>query len=472
MSYEVTATRRRPKGFNTLLGQEFVSHAISGSISGGRIAHAYLFAGPRGVGKTSSARILARSLNCKEGPTATPCGVCDNCIEIAKGSSLDVIEIDGASNTGVGDVREIKEEVQFPPTGSKYKIYIIDEVHMLSISAFNALLKTIEEPPPYIIFIFATTEIHKVPATIRSRCQQYNFRLIATETIKEALAAAAAEMGLKADSEALFWLAKEGAGSMRDAYTLFDQAVAFSDGELTLAKIREKMGLLSLDELNNLIGFIINEDRTGCLTLLDNLMEKGVSVEQFITDFAEYLRNLLLIKNNLTKEGLLGAGSNHFNLQAVEVLTLSQLEMALDVTFKLFREIKFSINPRFELELALSKLCVLKYYLNNYEITKELAKLQQDLIAPQQPAQIQNFEAPAAKVVTAVPAEKRSEPVTLNPAVSYQEEAPAVKTQPIAKAKAMVAEPEPAQINENKLSNQQKIDLITEVFDGEIVDEF
>ena len=184
MSYEVTATRKRPQSFDQLAGQEFVSATLESSIASGRIAHAYLFSGPRGCGKTSTARILAKALNCEKGPSAHPCGTCDSCRSITAGSSLDVIEIDGASNTSVDNVRQIKDEVLFPPNGGRYKIYIIDEVHMLSTSAFNALLKTIEEPPPYIVFMFATTELYKVPATIKSRCQQFAFRLVPVETIK------------------------------------------------------------------------------------------------------------------------------------------------------------------------------------------------------------------------------------------------------------------------------------------------
>ena len=248
--YEVTATRKRPQTFAELVGQEFVTATLTSAISQGRIAHAYLFAGPRGVGKTSVARILARSLNCEKGPTDTPCGTCSSCHEIARGASLDVIEIDGASNTSVNDVREIRDEVLFAPNAARYKVYIIDEVHMLSNSAFNALLKTIEEPPPYIVFIFATTEVHKVPATIRSRCQQYNFRMISTGEIKEKLREAAAELGVKAEDRALIWIAKEATGSLRDAYTLLDQVVSFAEGALTLDLIREKLGVLGIDELN------------------------------------------------------------------------------------------------------------------------------------------------------------------------------------------------------------------------------
>ena len=272
MSYEVTATRKRPQSFAELVGQEFVAATLSSSLRQGRIAHAYLFAGPRGVGKTSVARILARALNCDKGPTDTPCGVCPSCQEIARGSSLDVIEIDGASNTSVNDVREIRDEVLFAPNAGRFKVYIIDEVHMLSNSAFNALLKTIEEPPPYIVFIFATTEVHKVPATIRSRCQQYNFRLISTGEIKEKLREASRELGVDAEERALIWIAKEATGSLRDAYTLLDQVVSFSEGAITFERIREKLGVLGIDELNEFARLLRTAGAGKVLERMDSIL--------------------------------------------------------------------------------------------------------------------------------------------------------------------------------------------------------
>ena len=381
MAYEVTATRKRPQKFQDLVGQEFVVSTLKNSIQQGRIAHAYLFSGPRGVGKTTSARLLAKALNCVHGPTADPCDECDNCRGIAKGSSLDVIEIDGASNTGVNDVRVIKEEVMFPPTSSRYKIYIIDEVHMLSQSAFNALLKTIEEPPEYVVFIFATTETQKVPATIRSRCQQFNFQLIPLETIKGLLAQAAAEMGIEAEDDALFWIAKESTGSMRDAYTLFDQVVAFSNGRITLAQIREKLGLVGVERINTIMMDVLSANRGASIDKIHDLLAKGVSLEQIVKDFSEYFRTLLLIRKGVKSENVLGEQVSSFPADILNAYNEEQLEAALDMFLNLYRDIRYSLNPRFELELAISKLSRLRYVASNASVLEQLARLKNDLIS-------------------------------------------------------------------------------------------
>ena len=381
MAYEVTATRKRPQRFEDLVGQEFVVSTLRNAIEQGRIAHAYLFSGPRGVGKTTSARLLAKALNCVHGPTSEPCGECDNCRGIAKGSSLDVIEIDGASNTGVNDVRVIKEEVMFPPTSSRYKIYIIDEVHMLSQSAFNALLKTIEEPPEYVVFIFATTETQKVPATIRSRCQQFNFQLIPLETIKSLLEQAASEMGIEADSDALFWIAKEATGSMRDAYTLFDQVVAFSNERITLAQIREKLGLVGVDRINEIMKDVLDRNQSASLDKVHNLLARGMSIEQIIKDFSDYFRSLLLIKKGVKSENVLGEQVQSFPSEIRNAFNEEQLEAALDLFLNLYRDIRYSLNPRFELELAISKLSKLRYVASTASIIEQLARLKNDLIS-------------------------------------------------------------------------------------------
>ena len=368
MAYEVTATRRRPQQFSDLVGQEFVAETLKNSITSHQIAHAYLFSGPRGCGKTSTARILAKALNCEKGPTSVPCAACAHCTEITKGASLDVIEIDGASNTSVNDVRQIKDEVMFPPNSSRYKIYIIDEVHMLSTSAFNALLKTIEEPPPYVVFIFATTELQKVPATIKSRCQQFNFRLVSAEKIKDLLADAVRELSIQADDEALYWIAREATGSIRDAYTLFDQVAAFSDGVITYDKIRDKLGLVGVDRLNELFEKCAAGKADDAIGGLDAYLESGISIEQLIANSTNYIRSLLLIKNGITKESLLGSSAERYSSAVIEAWNTVQVERALSIFLQLYRDIRYSLSPRYELELAFSRLCWLSEYVSPAEV--------------------------------------------------------------------------------------------------------
>ncbi len=379
MAYEVTANRKRPRVFEELSGQSFVVSTLMSSLSQNRIAHAYLFSGPRGVGKTSAARILAKALNCDNGPNATPCGDCPNCHEIASGHALDVIEIDGASNTSVNDVREIKNEVLFAPNSSRYKVYIIDEVHMLSNSAFNALLKTIEEPPPYIVFVFATTEIHKVPATIRSRCQQFHFQLISIEIIQEKLAEAAEEQNISVDRDALFWIAKESTGSLRDAYTLLDQIVSFSQGEVTMEKIRDKLGLIGTDTITELVEGMAQGNVTEVISQAETVLSHGVSIEQFVIDLTEYFRSLLLLKHGITRESLLGSRKELFSAVVLETFSSEQIETAIDMLLTLYRNIRYSVNQRYELELLLSRLAALREKVSPGVLYKKLKAMRDAL---------------------------------------------------------------------------------------------
>jgi DNA polymerase-3 subunit gamma/tau len=265
-------------------------------------------------------------------------------------------------------VRQIKDEVLFPPNSSRHKIYIIDEVHMLSMSAFNALLKTIEEPPPYVVFIFATTELHQVPATIKSRCQQFHFRLVSVEQIKGLLSDAASELGFQAEDEALYWVARQATGSIRDAYTLFDQVAAFSEGRLTYDKIRDKLGLVGTDRLNALCELCAAGKPAEALEALDAVFEAGVQAEQFVADMADYLRTLLFIKAGVTKEALLGQGVERFSGAVLAAWSVSALERALSFFLDLYRDLRYSLSPRTEVDLALSRLCILSSWVSPEEL--------------------------------------------------------------------------------------------------------
>ena len=436
MAYEVTAARKRPQRFEELVGQDFVTATLKNSIESGQTAHAYLFSGPRGCGKTSAARILAKVLNCQASSGEKPCGLCSACTEIAKGSCMDVIEIDGASNTSVNDVRQIKDEVLFPPNSLKYKIYIIDEVHMLSTSAFNALLKTIEEPPPYVIFIFATTELHKVPATIKSRCQQFHFRLGSMEQIKTLLAQAAAEAGMTADDEALYWIARESTGSFRDAYTLFDQVAAFSGGSITYEKIRDKLGIAGIEQLNDLCRLCTAQNVKEALLFADTLLQSGVSVEQCISNMVDYLRSLLFIKSGITKEALLGQAPERYAREVKEVWSESQLERALSLFLQLYRDVRYSLNPRYELELAIEKLCALSSRISNEDVKKAVDRAARLLTGadfePTSPsASSGEVPSPAQANAAAQPAGLAQKPAAISQSAAPVQPAAQVKAQSV-----------------------------------------
>lgn len=293
--YLVLARRWRPQTFDEVLGQEPIVRTLKNALSQGRIAHAYLFSGPRGVGKTSTARILAKALNCKDGPTPNPCNVCDFCTEISKGTAVDVLEIDGASNTGVDNIRELRETVAYRPIRSRYKVYIIDEVHMLSTSAFNALLKTLEEPPAHVVFVFATTEPQKVPATVVSRCQRFEFRRIPEEVILAQLEKICQWEGIKVTSEALRLIAQRASGSLRDAEGLLDQIVAYSDREvIDVELVRELLGLPDQASLKAVLQCLIQGDALSAIREVEDLYRRGVPLEEFLQGLLEYLRDLLV----------------------------------------------------------------------------------------------------------------------------------------------------------------------------------
>ncbi len=306
MSYLVFARKFRPQNFDEVIGQEHVASTLKNAIKANRLSHAYIFAGPRGIGKTSCARILAKSLNCEKGPTITPCNVCDACREIAESRSMDVIEIDGASNRGIDEIRTLRENVKFSPSRGKFKIYIIDEVHMLTAEAFNALLKTLEEPPEHVKFIFATTAPHKVIPTILSRCQRFDFRRITVLQIIDKLEEIAKKENLSVDKDVLLVIAKAASGSLRDAESILDQLSAFSKEKIDLAVVTSMLGMVEEEFIFEFTGCILKKDSVVAFKLVDRLINEGKDLNQFVLSIIEHFRNLMVAKvGGRVLEGLL-----------------------------------------------------------------------------------------------------------------------------------------------------------------------
>lgn len=379
MSYQVIARKYRPLTFTDLTGQEHITRTLTRALDQQRLHHAYLFSGVRGTGKTTSARILAKGLNCHKGVTSKPCLQCPSCLEIATGGSLDVLEIDAASNTGVDNVRDvIINNIAMAPARDRYKVFIIDEVHMLSNSAFNALLKTLEEPPSHVIFIMATTELHKVPDTILSRCQQFEFRQIPTEKISQRLREIADNEGIKINNEALREIARSGAGSLRDAQSAFDQVIAFGGNEITEEDVTASLGLVSNATLGRFAEAIVNRDTAGIMTLVEEVFARGYDLRNFTRELMAYLRHLLVIKSGVTSGEMLGVAD-------VEIAKLSELaaqfsEEDLVRCFHLLaeteKEVKDSPHPRFQLEIGLVKLAHATRLRTLEELIERLEKLE------------------------------------------------------------------------------------------------
>ena len=299
MSYTALYRKFRPDNYNDVKGQEHITTTLSNQIVSGRIGHAYLFCGTRGTGKTTVAKIFAKAVNCEHPVNGNPCNECPTCKAISAGISMNVIEMDAASNNGVENIRQIVDEVQYRPTEGRYKVYIVDEVHMLSTSAFNALLKTLEEPPEYVIFILATTEAHKIPITILSRCQRYDFKHISVDVIKDRLKELADIEHMEVEDKALRFIAKTADGSLRDALSLLDQCEAFSIGEaLTYDKTLDILGAVDTDVFSNMLRAVISENTVECMKLLEEMISYGRDLSQFVVDFTWYLRNMLLLKTS------------------------------------------------------------------------------------------------------------------------------------------------------------------------------
>jgi DNA polymerase-3 subunit gamma/tau len=381
LEYLVLARKFRPQTFEDVAGQEHVVKTLRNAIGQGRVAHAFLFSGPRGVGKTSVARILAKSLNCEKGPTATPCNVCSNCREITAGNSLDVREIDGASNRGIDEIRELRENVKFAPAAAKYKIYIIDEVHMLTREAFNALLKTLEEPPAHVIFIFATTENHKVPATILSRCQCYDFRRISLAEIAANLGKVAAAEGIQISPAALIWIAEAGDGSMRDAQSIFDQVISYAGMNISDTDVEEILGLVDRKYLFSLSEAVLQRNAGQCLTILEEAYLAGIDMKHFYQMMLKHFRNLLLVK-------IVADGSSSFDIAPEQIQKLKNqvqpvsretLQRYLEILIKEEDSFRRSQEARMKLETVIVGLAYLEPIIPLGDIISTIENIEQKL---------------------------------------------------------------------------------------------
>lgn len=402
MSYLVLARKWRPKGFEDLTGQEPIVRILRNSIAQGKIAHAYVFSGPRGVGKTSTARILAKSLNCERGPTAEPCGSCHHCTAITDGSSVDVMEIDGASNNSVDNIRDLRERVKYAPAGGRYKVYIIDETHMLSTSAFNALLKTLEEPPPHVIFVLATTAPSKIPLTVMSRCQHLPFRRISVKVIKDRLHLIAEAEGITVSDKALGMLARAADGSMRDALTLLDQAASVS-ASIGEDDVRDLVGGSDSARFSDIAAALIEGDRKLLIEAVAGLVDIGTDIKAFTKDLIKYLRDILVV-SYITKSS--GKSANLDDIldvgdEELEVLhglagraSDEHILLVLAEMIKAEAEVKSSFAPRVALEMALIRAS----YLSAFKPVTEALKALRKMDLTEQPGGVSNPVSESAKV--------------------------------------------------------------------------
>jgi DNA polymerase III subunit gamma/tau len=356
--YQVIARKYRPQSFQDVVNQEHVKTTLENAIAQGRIAHGYIFSGQRGTGKTTIARILARCLNCIKGPTVTPCGECASCLEVSGGGAPDVIEIDAASNRGINEMRELRENVRYQPQRDRYKIFIVDEAHQITNEAFNALLKTIEEPPPWAVFVLCTTEAHKIPATIASRCQHFSFRSVDFEDLTARMQWICEQEGIEADPEALAILAAAGEGSVRDSLSALDQAIACCGAKLHAPEVRALLGAFSLESLEKVSEALAEGDSRRMLEVVDELERNGQNLQHFSRELSRYFRNLLVARIAGAETRLIAASAAQRQKMAEIAARFSEEDLTryLQLSLDLFKDLQFSLQPRFHLEIGLVRL--------------------------------------------------------------------------------------------------------------------
>ncbi len=356
--YQVIARKYRPQTFDDVVNQDHVKRTLSNALSKGRVAHGYIFSGQRGTGKTTMARILAKALNCEQGASATPCLKCSSCLEIAAGNSIDLIEIDAASNRRIDDIRELRENVRYRPARDRYKVFIIDEAHQITTDAFNALLKTLEEPPEWVVFILCTTESQQIPATIVSRCQNFQFRAVEIEKVVDRMRWICEQEGIKADEDALISMALAGDGSIRDSLSTLDQAIASFGNQLETGPVRDLLGAIPSDITDEIVESLRNNDAAAMLALVDRVMAEGRHVQHFCGELTRYFRNLLVLKVSGHETRLVTLGPNERKRVSSHIEHFSQEDLTryLHLLLELYRDLQHAAQPRFRLEVGLLKL--------------------------------------------------------------------------------------------------------------------
>jgi len=392
MSYLVLARKYRPQAFDQVIEQVHITRTLTNAISAGRVAHAILFSGPRGTGKTTVARILAKAMNCKEGPTPEPCNTCRSCNEITAGHAIDVFEIDGASNNSVDQIRELRENIKYMPAHSPYKIYIIDEVHMLSAAAFNALLKTLEEPPSHVMFMFATTEPHKIPITILSRCQRYDFRRIGLGSISSHMASLCRLEGFEIAEDSLGLIAREAGGSMRDALSLLDQLMTCARGLVTHEQVLDILGVIDRKVIFDLTGSILNADVHAVLEFLDDVYDRGHDMKKLYADLLEHFRNLLVVSMGNKIEKLVDLPPGEIEQLVIQAKPSSAgfLSHIFNILFEAEASIRFSPQPKLALEMTLIRLLQTKPSLPIDVLIDKLDDLRREVSAEDPPQKKNN----------------------------------------------------------------------------------
>jgi DNA polymerase-3 subunit gamma/tau len=388
MSYLVLARKYRPQSFSDVVAQEHITQTLANAIVAGRVAHAILFTGPRGTGKTTVARILAKALNCQEGPAREPCNRCRSCEEITAGHCVDVFEIDGASNNSVDQVRELRENVKYMPAHSRYKIYIIDEVHMLSTPAFNALLKTLEEPPPHVLFMFATTEAHKIPITILSRCQRFDFRRIRMESVSRYLAKICGQEGVAVSSESLDLIARESGGSIRDSLSLLDQVTASGAKAIPHDQVVDTLGVIDRRQIHELAEALLSGDATRFIGALDEMFDRGHDVKKLFADLLEYFRNLMVLRTSREAHKLVDLPASEIDLmqQQAQRFPQTSLHQILEILFREEPAVRLSPQPKLAIEMAFFRVLQAQPALSIDTLIQKLEDLRREVGGPFAPS--------------------------------------------------------------------------------------